>query len=76
MPPIADRLQSKGASSGYTPVEAPKHPPVVTSPTITKRPTVSPFMRCPLPPVYSSNPDSLRQWDLGGVVPQNRILTP
>lgn len=32
--------------------------------------------RCPLPPIFSSNPDSLRQFDAKGQVPQHRILSP
>lgn len=34
------------------------------------------MLRCPLPPIFSSNPDSLRQFDANGQIPQNRILTP
>jgi hypothetical protein len=34
------------------------------------------MIRCPLPPIFSSNPDSLRQFDAKGQIPQNRILSP
>jgi hypothetical protein len=35
----------------------------------------NPFLRCPLPPI-SVTPDSLRQFYQGGLVPQDRIMTP
>jgi hypothetical protein len=39
------------------------------------QPTKNPFLRCPMPPV-AVTPDSLRQYYVGGQVPQFRILTP
>jgi hypothetical protein len=39
------------------------------------QPTKNPFLRCPMPPV-AVTPDSLRQYYIGGQVPQFRILTP
>lgn len=39
----------------------------------TFEPTVNPVIRCPLPPV-SATPDSLRQFYIGGQIPQARLL--
>jgi hypothetical protein len=62
--------------TGYTPVQveptlAKYHPPM--EPDL--QPKFNPMLRCPLPPV-SVTPDSLRQFYLGGVVPQMRVFTP
>jgi hypothetical protein len=59
--------------SKYEPVEVSKNfglPPMREG-----QPTKNPFLRCPMPPV-TVTPDSLRQYYIGGQVPQFRILTP
>jgi hypothetical protein len=38
-------------------------------------PNPNPYLRCPIPPV-AATADSLRQYYVGGLVPQNRIMTP
>lgn len=60
--------------SGYKPVEpgvAQPMPPPSSTPSY-----VNPMMRCPLPPIWQTSPDSLRQFTNNGVVPQNRLFTP
>lgn len=63
------------AKFGYVPVE-PISGAVGTPPSINQQPGYSPFMRCPLPPIATVNPDSLRQFYTNGVVPQTRMLNP
>lgn len=40
------------------------------------QPVLNTFLRSPLPPISTVSPDSLRQFYLGGQVPQMRLLTP
>lgn len=59
----------------FEPVEPPSHPfaPVVPLQPSPSQPGFNPMMRCPMPQITSS-PDSLRQFYIGGVVPQTRII--
>lgn len=59
--------------SGYEPVE-PKGQKAMP-PMVDFQPVYNPYIRCPLPPI-SVTPDSLRQYYVGGQVPQFRVLTP
>ena len=45
------------------------------APSSDLQPTLSPMMRCPLPPIAVS-PDSLRQFYRGGMLPQKRLFGP
>ena len=70
MPALSTRM---GVPNG---MEAAPKAPVATPqfpPETTQEPTGSGFMRCPMPPIFSSNPDSLRQFYKGGRIPQYRI---
>ncbi len=58
--------------SGYTPVTP--SPQASLPPTQNLQPVLNTVIRCPLPPVFQSNPDSLRQFYSGGAVPQFRIF--
>ena len=42
----------------------------------SSEPTLNPFLRCPLPPVWQTTPDSLRQFFQGFRVPQTRLFNP
>jgi hypothetical protein len=72
MPTITDSLSAD--TSRYQSVEIPvggtNLPPLNEG-----QPTINPYLRCPLPPI-SVTPDSLRQYYVGGQIPQFRILTP
>lgn len=59
--------------SNYEPV-APKAMNALP-PMTDFQPVYNPYIRCPLPPI-SVTPDSLRQYYVGGQVPQFRVLTP
>lgn len=59
--------------SGYVPVvKLPNAMPPIDN---DLQPRMNPFVRCPIPPV-SVSPDSLRQFYLGGKIPQMRLMTP
>ena len=73
MPTIAERT---GVDlSGYTPV-APVQSNLASSISQSSEPTLNAFLRCPLPPVWQTTPDSLRQFYQGGRVPQTRLFNP
>lgn len=59
--------------AGYVPVTA--SPQASLPPVQGLEPTLNTMIRCPLPPIFQSNPDSLRQYYQGGKVPQNRLLS-
>ena len=63
--------QDLSGFSPVTPSPTPAAPPVTNS-----QPGPNPFLRCPLPVLYENNPDALRQFQVGGSVPANRLLTP
>lgn len=60
---------------GYAPVQSPAGA-AGAPPSVDQQPGFSPYMRCPLPPIWQASPDSLRQFYTSGVVPQTRLLTP
>lgn len=70
MPSIKEAM---GADlSGYTPMDTPKYP--VLSQMITGgKPKANPSIRCPLPP-FNSDPDTLRQFEIGTEMPQVRVV--
>ncbi len=71
MPKLKDAQNSD--LSGYEPVML---SPTGSLPPMTEfQPKYNPYIRCPLPPI-SVTPDSLRQYYVGGQVPQFRVLTP
>ena len=72
MPTLSETLMNH-IPEGLTQIEAPHTPPnsEVSQPT-----TFNSFMRCPLPPIWQANPDSIRQFYVSGRVPQNRIFAP
>ena len=73
MPAIASRLVDPQPPSTARPVPSLPRPfPPLTGPT----PVQNTVLRCPLPYVVASSPDSLRQFYGGGVIPQYRITPP
>jgi hypothetical protein len=47
------------------------------APTIfSYQPNMNPMMRCPLPPIWQTTPDSLRQFYSSAQVPQTRLFNP
>jgi hypothetical protein len=72
MPSIKDATTSSNLA-GYVPVTA--SPQASLPPVQGLEPTLNTMIRCPLPPIFQSNPDNLRQYYQGGKVPQNRLLS-
>ena len=77
MPSVSDAIKAASslADSGYTPSGPglhPSPPPVSTN----LEPGRSHFLRCPLPALWSSTPDSQRQAYSGSIIPQFRVMTP
>ena len=75
MPSIADRL---GADmSNYTSATMKPTPSTPTSVTSTdQEPGLNIYLRCPLPPIWQSSPDALRQFYNNNRVPQTRLFNP
>jgi hypothetical protein len=77
MPDLASRT---GVDlDGYTPIAPVSGSPVPaqgTSSPNTVEPGLNPFLRCPIPPIWQSSPDSLRQFYQNNVVPQTRLFNP
>lgn len=76
MPTISEATGIDLEGLGYKPVDPSELRPVVTAPSSNQQPGLSPFLRCPLPPVWTSSPDSLRQFYQGGTYPQIRLFNP
>lgn len=73
MPSLKDALgQDLGA---YEPADTPSAPPS-GPPEHMLGPGLNPFLRCPLPPIYTESSDASRQFYQGGLVPQFRLLSP
>lgn len=72
MPSLSDARNAD--LTGYAPASgaAPAPPP----PAGNLQPNLNAMLRCPLPPIWQTSPDSLRQFYLGGQVPQARLLSP
>lgn len=69
MATLADSL--KADLSGYGPPK-PERPPALAQMLNDNKPKANSFRRCPLPP-FSSDPDTLRQFETGNQVPQIRV---
>jgi hypothetical protein len=72
MPSISDAL--KVGLEGYEPA-MPKTPSVSSTMDQQPVPVRNPFLRCPLPQIWQTNTDSLRQ-TFTTVVPQRRLFIP
>lgn len=73
MPGLQDALNAD--LSGYVAADAAPKANLPT-PNMDLQPGRSNMMRCPLPAIWQSNPDSLRSYYLKGQVPQTRLLSP
>ncbi len=73
--PTLDQATQPVDRSGLTPVAVSVAAPAALYAGQQYPPNPNPFLRCPIPPV-SITPDSLRQYYQGGLIPQNRIMTP
>lgn len=71
MPSLSQAINTD--RSGYVPVTA--SPQASLPPAADLQPTSNPMIRCPLPPIFEAQPDSLRQFYVGGQVPQTRLLS-
>lgn len=73
MPPIASRLRPAPLESAttFTPQPLPQRPPIAGA-----SPLHSTTLRCPMPPLSTVSPDNLRQYYVGGAVPQFRFNPP
>lgn len=84
MPSISSRIVSRPPVSGPVSVTLPT-PPVQAGPAPVQgplpglpaaHPSLSSFLRCPLPILVASPSDNLRQFYRGGVIPQHRFTPP
>lgn len=76
MPSVSSRGTNTVDMSGYEPVVG---KPALPSPPYSEKnlePGYNVYLRCPLPPIWTTPPDSLRQYFLNGVVPQVRLFNP
>jgi hypothetical protein len=73
MPKLSETLVSNiGLPPNHRPVEVmPERPPQGLEPVLS--PIHNTFIRCPIPPIWQVNTDSVRQFYIGGRVPQMRI---
>ena len=62
--------------SNYEPVTNTTQTTHVSSPSANLEPGYNVFLRCPLPPIWRAQSDSLRQFYQAGVVPQVRLFSP
>lgn len=76
MPTLEERNTSNVDMSGYKPVDVPSSAPTQGLPSSNLEPGYNVYIRCPLPPVWTSSPDSLRQYYRNNVVPQTRLFNP
>jgi hypothetical protein len=73
MPDLSERQIAVGDHNMVTPAQSPvAHFPPVAQPVRAG----TGFTRSPMPPIWSSNPDSLAQFEKSVQVPQVRIWTP
>lgn len=72
MPDLNDRLMSTAGADITSPVMTTN---AQFPPTTSMEPIGTGFTRCPMPPIWQSNPDSLRQFYRSGMVPQIRIYS-
>lgn len=76
MSSIAQAIQSAATLHGYTPStpnpQSSGLPPVETQ----YSPQRNSMIRCPLPTLWNDSTDALRQFYMGGIVPQTRIMAP
>jgi hypothetical protein len=73
MPQLHEAIQAD--LSGYSPVTE-VNSRTASPPTNELQPGLNAMIRCPLPPIFQASPDSLRQFYVGGQVPQARLLSP
>lgn len=72
MPALKDTIGQD--LSNYAPVEKPVNQVPLPSPN--REPGYNVFLRCPMPPVWQTTPDSLRQYYQNNLVPQVRLFNP
>lgn len=75
MPSLASRSSTDVDLSGYVPVDKPAQP-TVSIPSENLEPGFNPYLRCPLPPIWTTPPDTLRQFYHKNSVPQVRLFNP
>lgn len=72
MPPIATRVRPTPAESNIE-----RQPFAMPRPSLpSATPSLSPNLRCPMPILSSASSDNLRQYYMGGAVPQFRFTPP
>jgi hypothetical protein len=76
MPSIADAIQSAENLSGYSPNAPASNGPGLPSVGSSNEPTRNNMMRTPMPTLWNDSSDSLRQFYIGGQVPQTRFMSP
>jgi hypothetical protein len=75
--PTLDQAQSTNIDmSGYSPVQSTNPINTGSIPSVDLEPGRNVYLRCPIPPIWSSTPDTLRQFYRSGAVPQIRLFNP
>jgi len=73
MPALAETIGQN--LSNYEPVEKSQRQEI-SLPSPNREPGYNVFLRCPLPPIWQTTPDSLRQYYQNNLVPQTRLFNP
>lgn len=78
MPSLSDSIVSQQQLSemGYRPVEPSEKPYSASTPSTNYQPGLNAFLRCPLPPIWQTTSDTLRQFYQNNQVPQVRLFNP
>jgi len=78
MPSLVDSLRTPQQleEMGYQPSGASNKPYSAATPSTDLQPGLNVFLRCPLPPVWTATPDTIRQFYQGNQVPQIRLFNP
>lgn len=77
MPSLTDSLRTPQQieEMGYTPVDL-SQKNSLAAPSVNLQPGLNAYLRCPLPPIWSTTTDTLRQFYQGNQVPQIRLFNP
>ncbi len=77
MPTLQESSTKNLDMSNYTPVTNEASPSMgIPAPSVSVEPGINPFMRCPLPSLGQTDPDSQRQFYKGSSTSQTRFFTP
>jgi hypothetical protein len=78
MPSVNESVNAAQQLQGYEPISRSTElqSQIPAAPSTDLAPGYNPYLRCPIPPIWQSAPDSLRQFYNGASVPQVRLFNP